>query len=795
MRKLAGLFAVFVTLTCTDRESAGPNLPEPLAVISDGRHTSGNAHFFFLPPLVPDPHASGTFDATLSPVVRICTLGTIGCETPPVAEFTTTSGPGSETVRVNQSDENYVVNWQTDQFNLDPVKTYRIQVLVASTLLGFADVDVVANSREAKNVQTGQFIPLVNGTTLPIKFRIEIGAVFVVGEAGGIVTAQGGNVELMLPEGALTQPIGITVTPATDFPGDPGLVPGAEYLFAPEGTQFGKPVRLKIAYNSANVPAGVGEDELRLHKVINGHWVEVFGSMADASAHAVSGDITSFSQYGVVRGRQVGSVIVSPAAATIAAGCTAQLEGTVLDPDGNPISRPIIWSSDNTGVARADQTGLVTAITPGVVTVRGTTQPQSATAQITVTAPAAGQAGFCILIDATALTGTRLSLAGVEEFATGSSVPVTARLLPGTYFIYDIVGGVNFTVSGTGTVDYAPELDAILAGRGSNQLTVFGIPITIDATALTGGRLNLHNVHEFATGTSVLVTARLLPGTYVVSDIVGSAAFTVNAAGTVDFAPELNGVFSGRGTNQLTVSGLAIGIDATALSGGRLNLHNTHEYATGTSVLVTARLLPGTYVVSDIVGSAAFTVNAAGTVDFAPELNGVFSGRGTSDLTVTGLAIGIDATALTGGRLNLGNVHEFATGTSIPVTARLLPGVYTLSDIVGSADFTMLSTGMVDYVPELNGVFSGRGTNQLTVSGLTITIDATALGVSDFQLASVAAFSASNPVAAHLLLGEYRFASVDFSFDFMVLGSGGIDYDTSLDSRVSGRGTNMLTVQ
>jgi Tol biopolymer transport system component len=190
MRKLAGFFAVLAALTCTDHEPAGPTPPGPRAEISDGRHTSGNAHFFFLPPLVADPHAAGTFDPSLSPVVQICVLGTGGCVTPLVAEFTTTSGPGSETVRVNATDLHYIVNWRTDQFSLDPSKTYRIQVVVTGTLLGFADVDVVASAKEARNVQTGQFIPLVNGTTLPIKFRIEQGA-FVPCPAPEIAFNQG----------------------------------------------------------------------------------------------------------------------------------------------------------------------------------------------------------------------------------------------------------------------------------------------------------------------------------------------------------------------------------------------------------------------------------------------------------------------------------------------------------------------------------------------------------------------------------------------------------------------------
>lgn len=50
----------------------------------------------------------------------------------PVAEFTTTNGAGSETVRVVAEDEHCTVNWRTDEFDLDPDFTYRIVVSVLS---------------------------------------------------------------------------------------------------------------------------------------------------------------------------------------------------------------------------------------------------------------------------------------------------------------------------------------------------------------------------------------------------------------------------------------------------------------------------------------------------------------------------------------------------------------------------------------------------------------------------------------------------------------------------------------
>jgi hypothetical protein len=164
------LTLAFLWASCgptTDATSA----PGLSASIVDGAH-SGNAHFYWLPPLVPAPSPTAVFDGTLSPVVTIAE----GAAGSAIAEFTMTTGSGSETVRVDPAGEHYIVNWHTDLFNLSDQVTYRIRVRVGGTELGHADVDVVSSGRELKNVDTQQFLALVDGRTLPIKFRIEQGA-------------------------------------------------------------------------------------------------------------------------------------------------------------------------------------------------------------------------------------------------------------------------------------------------------------------------------------------------------------------------------------------------------------------------------------------------------------------------------------------------------------------------------------------------------------------------------------------------------------------------------------------
>ncbi len=173
LHRLAAFTAVLtLTAACLDQPTS--QLGQPRLAISDGAN-GGNAGFFFLPPMVPNP-GEGENDTTASPVVVICEWDGAACVTT-LATFTTdlatttTTQPGnSETVR--RSEDHFIVNWHTDAFALDPALTYRISVQVEGVELGFADVDVVESGGQRKDVAEG-FVGVVNGRTLPIKFRVE----------------------------------------------------------------------------------------------------------------------------------------------------------------------------------------------------------------------------------------------------------------------------------------------------------------------------------------------------------------------------------------------------------------------------------------------------------------------------------------------------------------------------------------------------------------------------------------------------------------------------------------------
>jgi trimeric autotransporter adhesin len=82
----------------------------------------------------------------------------------------------------------------------------------------------------------------------------------------------------------------------------------------------------------------------------------------------------------------VASVTVSPATASLLVGQTVQLTATPKDVNGNPLSgRLVAWVSSNSGLASVTG-GLVTGVATGSATITATSEGQSGTAAITVTA-------------------------------------------------------------------------------------------------------------------------------------------------------------------------------------------------------------------------------------------------------------------------------------------------------------------------------------------------------------------------------------------------------------------------
>lgn len=245
MRRRVLLYLTLIAVSaCNGDRIAKPGetpANSPSADISDAVHTgtgfASNPDFFFLPPMVKDPSGSaawdaGAFNANLRPTVEICAYD---------AAITTEAGlagascgtPTSTLATLVAAAEAYQLNWKVPTSS---TTFYRITVKVGVKTLGFADVETASNASLLKNVATGDFIPLVDGRTLPIKFRIERYALCEVPGTPTCTSASGD----------------ISVAPLTVQTGtpDPSGISTATGITLPVQTQFTTPTPVTVTLSS-----------------------------------------------------------------------------------------------------------------------------------------------------------------------------------------------------------------------------------------------------------------------------------------------------------------------------------------------------------------------------------------------------------------------------------------------------------------------------------------------------------------------------------------------------------------
>jgi hypothetical protein len=236
---------------------------------------------------------------------------------------------------------------------------------------------------------------------------------------------------------------------------------------------------------------------------------------------------------------------------------------------------------------------------------------------------------------ATTFDARRLSYPDVtlSNVTTWHSGEVKTLHLPAGPYAITAVGAtpVRFTVDPTGAVHYDPGLAGV-SGQGTTTLTLSGLPVTADGTALAFQNLSFSGAATWPAG--VRKDLWLLPGRYTFYG-PGATGIRVTVApdGTIDYDPGLS-FLSGRGGRTLTVSGLPATVDATRLGQVAFGLAPATGWLDAPKVQH-LRMLPGSYSFHVANGRTfKVTITSAGTFDYDPSLTGV-SGQGTDTLTVS----------------------------------------------------------------------------------------------------------------------------------------------------------------
>ena len=210
----------------------------------------------------------------------------------------------------------------------------------------------------------------------------------------------------------------VVVTPSTT-----SVSAGGTAQFTAYGTtKRGDSVPVSVTWSSTNPAVATVSSSGLMTGVVAGSTTII------ATSQNKSGSATAS-----VTNVPVASMTLSPGTASVTAGATTQLTATPRDLSGNPLTgRTVTWASSNTSVATVNASGLVTGVVGGSATITATSEGQSGTATITVTAPVSNP-GTVSDLAVVGVTDTGVTLAFTEvNDGTGQPASYNVRYQAGT---------------------------------------------------------------------------------------------------------------------------------------------------------------------------------------------------------------------------------------------------------------------------------------------------------------------------------------------------------------------------
>src|SRR5436309_6477415 len=448
----------------------------------------------------------------------------------------------------------------------------------------------------------------------------------------------------------------------------------------------------------------------------------------------------------------VTSILVSPAAASVAVGQTVQLTATPQDVGGNPLSgRVVTCASTNLGVATVNGSGLVTGVAAGVATVTVACEGQSNAVAITVTVVPVASVSVSPA-SANVIVGQTAQLAATPKDANGN--PLSGR-----------------------TVTWATS-NAAVASVSGNGLVTGGAAGTATITASSEGQ----------NGTAA-ITVTLVP---VASVSVNPASATVLLGQTVQMTAtpkDANGSpLAGRAVTWASSAPAAATVSAsglvTAVGAGSATITATSEGKNGTSA-ITVTVVP---VATVTVSPASKSLNAGATVQLTAttkdSAGNVLTGRlvtwsSSAPAVATVSASGL-VTAVAVGSATITATSEGKSGTAA-ITVAVIP-VAAVEVTAASASIAVASTVQLSAVAKdaAGGILSGR---PMTWSSSSVQIATVAAGLVTGVAAGTAYIVASSegmsdtatitvtflPVASVTVSPDATSVAVDCNFQFTAI--------------------------
>ncbi len=430
---------------------------------------------------------------------------------------------------------------------------------------------------------------------------------------------------------------------------------------------------------------------------------------------------------GVVTGVTAGAAIVDYTF-TNANGCSTTVTATVTV-HALPVVQPITgnfnictgtnsqlndvitggtWSSNNTGVATVDNTGLVHGAAPGTATISyavtdiyGCTTTVTAdvtvsdfptVAPITTTSPSSFNVCLSSMLQLNdATTGGTWSIVNVTGTATITASGLVTGTAAGTVTAYySINSSCGLPAFAMQNINVNTPPSAGISYTGNPFCTSSGT-VSVTQTGTTGGTYSSTSGLTINTSNGDITPATSTAGTYTVTYTIpatatgGCGVYTTTTSVIITQAPSAIISYAGSpycssgGTASVTRTGTAGGTYTKSTGAGSLSINS----ATGDITLGTST--PGTYTVTYTVaasgGCAAFSTTASVTITAAPAATISYTGNpfcktsGTVNPTLTGT---------TGGTYNsTAGLTINSTGTITPATSTA--GTYTVTYTVAAS--------------------------------------------------------------------------------------------------------------
>lgn len=466
-------------------------------------------------------------------------------------------------------------------------------------------------------------------------------------------------------------------------------------------------------------------------------------------------------QPGVVPGKTVSSVAVSPLSATVKVGDTQQFTATATYSDGSTadVTTTAAWAVSNNSIASTNGTGLVKGVAAGSTTVAAELNNVTGSASLNVTAVAPTISSITIKpANLSVSDGATQQYQAVATYSDGTSGDVTSK----TTWASSNTAVATISASGVATAVAAGTTtitgtDGTIAATTTLTVTASTTSPTLSSIAVTPATasVNIGATQQFtATGTysdgttkNITASVTWTSSNATIASISAAGLATGAAAGSASITATLSGV-SGKASITVasttppppTLSSIAVTPPTASIKAGATQqFAAAGTYSDGTTKDVTASVTwsSSSAAVATINSAGLATGVAAGSATVTAALSGV---SGKASLTVGSASATVSSIAVSPSTMS------FAAGSTQQFKATAAYSDGTTGDVTSSVTWMSSDTSVatVNASGLATGVASGSATISAALNKITGTASVTITAKTNITSANIPTWHADS---------------------------------------------------